>query len=65
MIFFLYLYILLTVHPNVMIVFFTNLMHKFFNLIQLLYSSTCFEHHYAHLQGVKLYQYIIWNRHSL
>ena len=27
----------------------TNLMHKFF-IIHLLYSSTCFEHYYAHLQ---------------
>jgi len=33
-----------------MIVFFTNLMHKFFILIHLIYSSTCFEHYYAHLQ---------------
>jgi len=33
-----------------MIVFFTNLNHKFFVLINLLYSSTCFEHYYAHLQ---------------
>jgi len=30
--------------------FFTNLMHKFFILIHLLHSSTCFEHYYAHLQ---------------
>ena len=30
--------------------FITNLMHKFFILIHLLYSSTCFEHYYAHLQ---------------
>jgi hypothetical protein len=29
---------------------FTNLMHKFFILIHLLHSSTCFEHYYAHLQ---------------
>jgi hypothetical protein len=43
-------YILLTVHPNIMSFFFTNLMHKFFILIHLLYSSTCFEHYYAHLQ---------------
>ena len=35
---------------NIMTVFFTNLMHKFFILIHLLYSSTCFEHYYAHLQ---------------
>jgi len=34
--------------------FFTNLMHKFFILIHLLYSSTCFEHYYAHLQEDKL-----------
>ena len=33
-----------------MIVFFTNLMHKFSILIHLLHSSTCFEHYYAHLQ---------------
>ena len=43
-------YILLTVHPNIMIIFFTNLMNKFFILIHLLHSSTCFEHYYAHLQ---------------
>jgi hypothetical protein len=42
-------YILLTVHPNIMIIFFTNLMHKCYILIHLLYSSTCFEHYYAHL----------------
>jgi len=30
--------------------FFTNVMHKFFILIHLLHSSTCFEHNYAHLQ---------------
>jgi len=30
--------------------FFTNLMHKFFILIHLLHSSTCYEHYYAHLQ---------------
>ena len=30
--------------------FFTNLMHKFFILIHLLHSSTCFEHYCAHLQ---------------
>jgi len=47
---FLYLYVLLTVYLNIMIAFFTNLMHKFFILIHLLYSSTCFEHYYAHLQ---------------
>ena len=33
-----------------MIVFFTNLMHKFFILIHSLHSPTCFEHYYAHLQ---------------
>jgi hypothetical protein len=41
---------LLTTHPNIMIVFFTNLMYKFFILIHLLYSCTCFNHYYAHLQ---------------
>jgi len=41
--------ILLTVHPNT-VFFFTNLIHKFFILIHLLYSSTCFEHYCAHLQ---------------
>ena len=30
--------------------FFNNLMHKFFILIHLLHSSTCFEHYCAHLQ---------------
>ena len=40
--------ILLTVHPNIILVYFTNLMHTFFILIHLLHSSTCFEHYYAH-----------------
>jgi hypothetical protein len=31
-------------------VFFTNLIYKFFILVHLLYSSTCFEHYCAHLQ---------------
>jgi len=35
--------------------FFTNLMSTFFILIHLLYSPTCFEHYYAHLQEDKLY----------
>ena len=43
------LYIWLTAVPN-MIVFFTNLMHRFFILMHLLHFSTCFEHYYAHLQ---------------
>jgi len=30
--------------------FFTNWMHKFFILIHLLHSSTCFERYYPHLQ---------------
>jgi len=47
--------ILLTVHPSIIIVFFTNLIHKFFILMHLLHSSTCFEHHYAHPQEVKFY----------
>jgi len=47
--------ILFIVHPNILTVFFTNLMHKFFILIHLLHSSTCFEHYYAHPQEVKLY----------
>jgi len=33
-----------------LIFFFSNLMYKFFILIHLLYSSTCFEHCYAHLE---------------
>jgi len=36
---------------STMTVFFTNLMYKFFILTHLLYSSPCFEHYYAHLQG--------------
>ena len=28
-----FFYVLLTVHPNVMIVFFTNLTHKFFTIL--------------------------------
>jgi len=35
---------------NELTVFFTNLMHKFFISIHLLYPSTCFEHYCAHLQ---------------
>ena len=31
-------------------IFFTKLMHKFFILIYLLHTSTCFDHYYAHLQ---------------
>jgi len=39
------------VHPNaIRVFFFTNLMHKFFILIHLFYSSKCFEHYCAHLQ---------------
>ena len=46
----LFFYVLLTVNPNIiMVFFFTNLMHKFFILIHLLHSSTCFEHYCAHL----------------
>jgi len=45
-----FFYVLLTVQRNIMIVFFTNLIHKLFILIHLLHSSTCFEHYYAHLQ---------------
>jgi hypothetical protein len=40
----------LILHPNIMIVFSTNLMHNFFVVIHLLHSSTCFEHCCAHLQ---------------
>ena len=40
---------------TIIIVFFTNFMHKLFILIHLLHSSTCFEHYYAHRQEVKLY----------
>ena len=35
---------------NYNLFFFTNLMHKFFILIHLLHSFTCFEHYCAHLQ---------------
>jgi len=48
-------YVLLTAHPNITIVFFTNLLHKFFILIHLLHSSTCIEHYCAHIQEDKLY----------
>ena len=40
---------------GIMSLFFNNFMHKFFILIHLVYSSTCFEHYYAHLQKDKLY----------
>ena len=43
-------HILLTVHPNIMIVFCTNLTHKLFILIHLLYSSMCFEHYHVQLK---------------
>ena len=56
--------ILLTVHPNIIMVFFTNLMHKFFILIHLLHPSTCFKHYCAHPQEVVLYNYSIWSCHS-
>jgi len=39
---------------RMIVFFFNNLMHKFIILIHLLYSSTCFEHYYAHLQEDKL-----------
>ena len=35
---------------SLLIVFFTNLMYKFFILIHLLHSCTCFELYCAHLQ---------------
>ena len=38
-----------------MIVFFTNLMNRFFILIHLFYSPIRFEHYYAHLQKDKSY----------
>jgi len=37
---------------DIIIVFFTNLMYKFFILIHILHPSTCFEHYYAHPQEV-------------
>jgi len=56
-------YVLLTMHPNIMIVFFfTNLLLKFFILIHLLHFSTCFEHYFAHLQeGRLLVQHLVWS----
>jgi len=45
-----YFNILLTVHLNTVSLFFTILIHKFYILMHLLYSSTCFEHYCAHLQ---------------
>ena len=45
--------ILLTVHPNIIIVIFTNLTQKFFILIRLLQPFKCFEHYYAHPQEIK------------
>ena len=45
------IYVMLTVHPNILMVFFfTNLMHRFLILIHLLYFFKCFEHYCAHLQ---------------
>jgi len=43
-------YVLFTIHTNIMRVFISNLMYKFFILIHLLYSCTCFEHYCAHFQ---------------
>ena len=43
---------------------FTNLMHKFFILLHLLHSSTCFEHYCAHLQEDNYYCGT-WYPHSL
>ena len=54
--------ILLTVHPNIIMVFFTNLMHKLFILIHLLHPSTCFKHYCAHPQEVVLYNYGVWQK---
>ena len=39
-------------------------MHKFFFIISLLYSSTCFEHYCAHHQEVIIVLYSIWYRHT-
>ena len=50
---------------TVIMVFFTNLMHKFLILIHLLHPSTCFKHYCAHPQEVVLYNYNIWACHSL
>jgi len=36
--------------PNIITVFFANLMHKFFILIHLLHSCTFFEHYCTHLR---------------
>ena len=48
--------ILLTVNPNIIIVFFFQLDAKIlYFLIHLLHSSACFEHYYAHPQEVNLY----------
>ena len=43
-------YITLYFQVHAHILFFTNLMHKFFILIYLLHSSTWFERYFAHLQ---------------
>jgi hypothetical protein len=46
--------ILSIVHLNTIIVFFTNLMNKFFISLHLLHFSTCFKHYYDHPQEVKI-----------
>ena len=43
-------YVLLTVHPNIIIVFFYQLDAQILYFNTLACSSTCFEHCYAHLQ---------------
>ena len=54
-------YVFFTVHPNILIDFFTILLKKFFFLIHLLYSSTSFEH----IDKDKFYLYSIWHRYFL
>jgi len=43
-------YVLLTVHPNITVVFFFYQLHAQTILVYLLHSSTWFEHYCAHLQ---------------
>ena len=48
--------ILLTVHPNIISIFFYQLDIQILNFfIYLLPSSTCFEHNHAHPQEIKLH----------
>jgi len=58
------LYVLLTLHPNIMIVFFAPTWNtNSLLLTHLLHSSTCFEHYSAHLQEASCIVTCVLNSH--